>query len=85
MTDNFFSLERHLNGNEEFDWKGVLLKKHQCPRCGGYIPNNDEPGAYPGALSRYDNETEVCSDCGMGEALSHLPREAWYDCRKDEL
>jgi hypothetical protein len=39
-----------------------------CPRCGGFIPNNHEPGAYRGALSRVDNKTEVCSDCGTEEA-----------------
>lgn len=41
-----------------------------CPRCDGYIPNNDTPGAYPGALSRADNKTEVCSQCGYDEALN---------------
>ena len=40
-----------------------------CPRCGGAIPNDAEPGAYPGALSRVDNLTYVCSDCGGLEAL----------------
>jgi hypothetical protein len=41
----------------------------QCPRCAGFIPNNDTPGAYPGALSRLDNTTEVCSQCGEDEAI----------------
>jgi len=40
-----------------------------CPRCGDWIPNNYEPGAYPGALSRVDNKTEICSGCGGAEAL----------------
>lgn len=40
-----------------------------CPRCGGYIPNNDHPGAYPGATSRTDNKTEICSPCGTTEAM----------------
>lgn len=40
-----------------------------CPRCGGFIPSNERPGQYPGALSRADNETEVCSACGQEEAL----------------
>jgi len=40
-----------------------------CPDCGGYIPNNETPGAYSGALSRRDNKTEICSDCGTREAL----------------
>lgn len=40
-----------------------------CPRCEGAIPNNETPGAYPGALSRADNKTEICSACGTDEAL----------------
>jgi hypothetical protein len=44
----------------------------QCPGCGGWIPNNENPGAYPGALSRYDNHTEICSDCGQKEALAQF-------------
>jgi len=44
------------------------LKK--CPRCKvSYIPNNEYAGQYPGALSRVDNKTEICSDCGLMEAL----------------
>ena len=40
-----------------------------CPRCEGWIPNNEQPGAYPGALSRRDNGTEICSACGTAEAV----------------
>lgn len=40
-----------------------------CPSCNGFIPNNETPGAYPGALSRRDNKTEICSACGVKEAL----------------
>jgi hypothetical protein len=41
-----------------------------CPRClTNQIPNNENPGLYPGALSRVDNLTEICSDCGLQEAL----------------
>lgn len=43
-----------------------------CPRCGGKIPNNDHPGEYPGALSRVDNVTEICSQCGFLEAAAAL-------------
>ena len=43
-----------------------------CPICYNYIPNNQTPGAYPGALARYDNETEICSDCGTAEALAGM-------------
>jgi hypothetical protein len=54
-----------------------------CPRCLGYIPNNDTPGLYPGALSRADNHTEICSECGSDEARLHFlgryvqPRTEW--------
>lgn len=45
-----------------------------CPRCGGYIPNADNPGAYPGALSRVDSRTEICSNCGIDEAMAGIDR-----------
>jgi hypothetical protein len=54
-----------------------------CPRCLGFIPNSWTPGAYPGAISRVDNETEICSDCGTEEALEQVfgpglrPRSEW--------
>ena len=34
----------------------------QCPRC------NESYDGYP-AVSRTDNETEICSDCGLAEAI----------------
>ena len=40
-----------------------------CPICSGAIPNEEHKGKYCGALSRYDNETEICSDCGVLEAF----------------
>lgn len=36
-----------------------------CPRCGNSIIG------YP-AVSRYDNTTEICSDCGTDEALENM-------------
>jgi hypothetical protein len=33
------------------------------------MPNAAHPGCYPGALSRWDNETYVCSPCGEHEAM----------------
>ncbi len=55
-----------------------------CPRCNSnQIPNNQTPGDYPGALSRVDNRTEICSDCGLHEALEDFfdnnltPIESW--------
>lgn len=41
-----------------------------CPRCWGFIPNNESPGAYPGALSRVAADLEICSDCGTEEAIN---------------
>ena len=43
-----------------------------CPRCTGLIPNSATPGKYPGALSRKDNATEVCSRCGTEEGLAQF-------------
>lgn len=47
----------------------------RCPLCEGWIPNNDTPGAYPGALSRRDNKTEICSECGTMEAIEDFARK----------
>lgn len=41
-----------------------------CPRCTGPIPNESYPGQYPGAISRNDNQTEICSACGVEEAIA---------------
>ena len=45
---------------------------HTCPRCRGGIPNNEQRGEYPGALSRADNKTEICSGCGVEEAMIEM-------------
>jgi predicted RNA-binding Zn-ribbon protein involved in translation (DUF1610 family) len=47
-----------------------LPGKFICPKCKGFIPNNETPGAYPGAISRLDGKTEICSKCGTLEALA---------------
>jgi len=47
-------------------------KERICPRCGGDVPNTEFKGQYPGALSRTDNLTEICSDCGTHEALEQV-------------
>jgi hypothetical protein len=50
-----------------------------CPRC----MTNTLPIGYPGALSRTDNKTEICSPCGTQEGLEdwldggHRPQTAW--------
>ena len=41
------------------------MKKETCPRC---FEEMREKGL--NALSRRDNETEICSDCGTAEALT---------------
>lgn len=46
-----------------------MNEQFKCPTCSGYIPNNENIGAYAGAISRRDNKTEICSDCGTREAL----------------
>ena len=44
---------------------GEDLARRICPICGG--PMSEHP-----ALSRRDNRTEICSDCGTREALADL-------------
>lgn len=51
----------------------------ECPRCGGLIPNNETPGEYPGALSRWDNFTEICSRCGVEESWLDLHNRAYRE------
>jgi hypothetical protein len=48
------------------------MKKSQCPICDGPIPNALHEGQYAGALSRVDNKTEICSECGVFEALQYF-------------
>lgn len=45
-----------------------------CPICNGPIPNAMDEGKYCGALSRRDNKTEICSDCGVMEAIQDFNR-----------
>jgi hypothetical protein len=47
---------------------------NRCPRCAGWIPNSQQRGAYPGALSRLDNRTYICSQCGQAEAMRDFHR-----------
>ena len=47
----------------------AMSEHKKCPTCGGPIPSAEHEGQYPGALSRKDNETEICSACGLAEAL----------------
>ena len=56
------------------------MKKSQCPICDGPIPNALHEGQYSGALSRVDNKTEICSECGVMEALQDF--EKFTDARR---
>lgn len=56
------------------------LRTHPCPTCDGQIPNNETPGAYIGALSRKDNKTEICSACGVKEALADFTKSNQVEC-----
>lgn len=67
---------------EDFTNKKDQTMPDICPSCNvNYIPNNESPGMYPGALSRKDNKTEICSECGVLEALEDFDR---YFERKNE-
>lgn len=48
------------------------MARKKCPRCKGPIPSAQHEGEFPGALSRLDNETEICSSCGVAEAWFNL-------------
>ena len=41
-----------------------------CPICQGAVPSEEHKGLYPGALSRFDNNEEICSLCGTAEAMT---------------
>ena len=45
-----------------------------CPKCDQPIPNRLHAGEYCGAISRRDNKTEICSDCGVREAIDDYSR-----------
>lgn len=49
-------------GNFRENYREALL----CPRCTMRLL----PIGFPGALSRVDNKTEICSECGQDEGLS---------------
>lgn len=45
--------------------KPVTIRMTICPRCG-------RPYSEPPALSRKDNTTLICPDCGTREALTEI-------------
>ncbi len=42
-----------------------IIHIRTCPKCG-------KPYSAPPALSRLDNETRICPDCGTREALESI-------------
>lgn len=59
------------------------MTKPKCPICNGPIPNALHEGKYAGALSRVDNKTEICSECGMFEAFKDF--EKFVDARRTTI
>lgn len=85
-SDAFLALEREYFPVPEIPAPVTLspAAAHPvCPRCTGFIPTNDNPGAYPGALSRTDNTTYICSACGTDEGMEQFldggltPKASW--------
>ena len=57
---NSAALDRYITGNYgEDQFRGLV----ECPACGEYY-NSEEC-----ALSRKDNKTMICSQCGVDEAM----------------
>lgn len=50
------------------------MSKKVCVRCGTVPRQNDAFHRGVGALSRADNKTEICSDCGLDEAMQDWQR-----------
>lgn len=57
----------------------MAKKSTVCPRCGA-----TEGMEYP-ALSRRDNNTEICSPCGQEEAMIDMGRNSLPAAIKNEL
>ena len=45
----------------------MIIRKRTCPECGRIYTQHP-------ALSRKDNKTEICPDCGVDEALDAMLR-----------
>jgi hypothetical protein len=67
------------------DSKEGLMKTEikMCPTCSEPIPNREHAGKYCGAISRKDNVTEICSECGNAEAMAEY--FSWSDDIKAEI
>jgi len=71
-VESGWDTDGHSSEAESFYLEAHDNPKGFCPICGGYIPNAEHRGKYPGAMSRFDNETEICSLCGSAEALGPM-------------
>ena len=63
--------------------RGKMTKSKECPRCGTYPVYTDGFHRGMGARSRTDNKTQICSDCGVEEAMLDfmhreiVPKSVW--------
>ena len=53
-----------MNKLSNIDSKTVQ-KRYKCPKCGKYYTGHP-------ALSRDDNKTEICPECGINEAIQRF-------------
>jgi transcription elongation factor Elf1 len=55
------------------------MKKFNCPRC------QEDSKDFP-AISRRDNKTEICSQCGVDEAMADYfgKEDNWLDKAETE-
>ena len=58
----------------KWNMDGIMRR---CPKCGG--PLGDRP-----ALSRRDNKTDICSECGFREAMEDA-QKIINSCRKENV
>jgi len=58
-------------------WQALAIANnwYSCPRCSEPRPSALNVGRDPGALSRWDNSTYICSECGNEEAMLGLSGE----------
>ena len=62
------SKKRKMYNEERGTWQSYDV----CPRC------DDIMTEFP-ALSRRDNKTDICSNCGSVEAMEDFYKERWTD------
>ena len=65
--DELIDIPRALQNDMRVMVNGFLFDRKYCLRCGKWY--NGDP-----ALSREDNKTEICPDCGQAEAMAEYAR-----------